>query len=192
MKILLNLLGILLLLPSLYAQNSVSGRITDDRGDGIFFATVALYSASDSTIVLAESSDNDGYYVLKDLKDGEYYMVASMLGYADNTINTISLPGSNATIDITLSSDAALLSTIEIVDKAPLMEQKADKLVVNVDGNITNTGGSLLDVMKKVPGMIVIRDRLNLAGSGSPTILLNGKSTQYMDCLLYTSDAADE
>ncbi len=66
------------------------------------------------------------------------------------------------------------------------MEQKADKLIVNVDGNITNTGGNLLDVMEKVPGMIVIRDRLNLAGSGAPTILLNGKSTQYMDiqCLL--------
>ena len=29
--------------------------------------------------------------------------------------------------------------------------------------------------------MLVIRDRLSLAGSGSPTILLNGKTTQYMD-----------
>ena len=66
-------------------------------------------------------------------------------------------------------------------NKLPLLEQKADKLIVNVEDNNTNTSGSLLDVMKKVPGMIVVQDRLSMAGAGTPTILLNGKSTQYMD-----------
>jgi nitrate reductase NapAB chaperone NapD len=84
--------------------------------------------------------------------------------------------------------DVTMLDLVEITEKLPLLEQKADKLIVNVEGNVTNTGGSLLDVMKKVPGMIVINDRLGMAGSGSPTILINGKSTQYMDIQSLLSD----
>ena len=101
-----------------------------------------------------------------------------MLGYEEYTVSELAVDGK---YNIRLQPATNLLSTIEIKDKAPLLEQRGDKLIVNVSDNITNTSGNLLDVMKKVPGMLVIRDRLSLAGSGSPTILLNGKTTQYMD-----------
>ena len=164
----------------LSAQSSLQGSVIDDKNDPIFFATVALYNTSDSTVVKAESTDASGNFEITGIKEGEYYLTASMLSYADQTLGPFSVP-SNASYDFSLSTDANLLSTIEIKSKAPLMEQRGEKLIVNVEGNITNTSGSLLDVMKKVPGMLVIRDRLSLAGSGSPTILLNGKSTQYVD-----------
>ena len=180
MKTLITFLALLSF--QIMSAQDISGTISDNQGQGIFFVTVALYNAVDSTIVLAESTDDEGQFSLPNLKEGSYYITASMLGYADKSSSIFEIPYSTPpTLDLILDSDSQLLSTVEIVDKAPLMEQKADKLIVNVDGNITNTGGNLLDVMKKVPGMIVIRDRLNLAGSGSPTILLNGKSTQYMD-----------
>jgi len=162
------------------AQNTISGTVTDEQGKSIFFATIALYSAVDSSLIKAESTDDDGRYTLSGINDGNYYLTATMLSYADQTKNDITVPVVSSQ-DFVLSPDANLLTTIEIKDKAPLLEQKADKLIVNVEGNITNTSGSLLDVMKKVPGMLVVRDRLSMAGSGSPTILLNGKTTQYMD-----------
>ena len=165
----------------LSAQNSIKGKVVDSKNNPIFFATVAAYNSADSTLVQAESTAEDGSFAINNLKDGDYYLTASMLSYTDQTIANLSVPGSENDLNFQLGADANLLSTIEIKDKAPLLEQRADKLIVNVEGNITNTSGSLLDVMRKVPGMLVVRDRLSLAGSGTPTILLNGKTTQYMD-----------
>ena len=38
-----------------------------------------------------------------------------------------------------------------------------------------------MDVMKKVPGVIVMGDNISLAGSSNLTILIDGKTTKYMD-----------
>jgi len=172
----------LLLLSSFisFSQNII-GKIVDDSEKGIYYATVALYIAADSTFQEAEFTDENGEFKFDNLNDGKYYLEINMLGYQDNLISDISIPNQKENLVITLDTDANILSTIEIKDRMPLLEQKADKLIVNVADNITNTSGSLLDVMKKVPGMIVINDRLTMAGSGTPTILLNGKSTQYVD-----------
>ena len=179
-----NLLITLLLIISysISGQNTITGKITDAQGEGIFFATVALYDYETNEILKAESTNEDGQFIIEDIPEGKYNLTASMLSFADQTIEAISIPSSDdSAFNLTLQSDATLLSTIEITERVPLMEQKADKLIVNVADNITNTSGSLLDVMKKVPGMLVVNDRLSMAGSGTPTILLNGKSTQYMD-----------
>jgi len=162
-------------------QSQINGTVSDSQGESIFYATVALYNSSDSSYVAAEFSDEAGQFTFKDVKDGSYYIEVDMLSYETHNSSSITIPGSNETIEIILEQDANVLSTIEIKDKLPLLEQKADKLIVNVSDNITNTSGSLLDVMKKVPGMLVVNDRLSMAGAGTPTILLNGKSTQYMD-----------
>jgi len=164
------------------SAQTIEGIITDTENEPIYYATVALYNSEDSTLVKGVSSELDGYYKFENVTQGQYYIKVNMLGYQAAMISDVNFDGqSDAEFNTKLQSDAALLSAVEIKDKLPLLEQKADKLIVNVADNITNTSGSLLDVMKKVPGMLVVRDRLSLAGSGTPTILLNGKSTQYMD-----------
>jgi len=153
-----------------FSQSMLTGRVLDENNDPVFFATVALYNAQDSSLVAAESTDDNGIFNISKIKDGNYYAVASMLSYGDVTVGDINFPAMKGQeVVFNLLPDANLLTTIEIKDKAPLLEQRADKLIVNVEGNITNTSGNLLDVMKKVPGMLVVRDRLSLAGSESST-----------------------
>lgn len=181
MKSIITIFSLLVLNSALFAQD-LSGNIQDDNGSAIFFATVALYNQSDSTLVKGETTDENGEFKMKNIADGKYYLVASMLGYEEATYENINYPNpKERKINLSLKTEATTLSTVEVTAKVPLLEQQADKLIVNVSDNITNTSGSLLDVMKKVPGMVVVNDRLSLAGAGSPTIYLNGKSTQYMD-----------
>jgi len=166
---------------NVFSQNSISGKITDGK-NGIYFATVALQNQADSSIVEAESTDENGKYIFKNIKDGKYFIEASMLGFASRKSIVINLPESNGkTFDLTLSEDAAVLTEVEVVSRKPLLEQRADRLIVNVENNLTSLNGSVLDVMKKVPGMIVIGDKLQMAGQSNMTILINGKTTRYMD-----------
>ncbi len=167
---------------SLYGQTSIKGIVIDSNEKPIFFVTVALYSLPDSNYVDALSTDEEGLFEFKQIDVGDYYVVSSMLGYADYGSEALTIPAANPIfLRIKMEADAQLLETVEIKEKLPLLEQRADKLVVNVENNMTNTNGNLLDVMRKVPGMLVINDRLSMPGVGSPTILIDGRSTQYMD-----------
>ncbi|MCC6723527.1 MAG: TonB-dependent receptor [Saprospiraceae bacterium] len=164
------------------AQNQISGTITNAKGDGVFYATIAVYKQADSTILKGEVSDANGKFSLKDIPDGQYFLEVSMLGFLDEKLSDISFPRDNRkNFDFQLDEEAQSLSTVTVTAKAPLLEQRADRLIVNVENNITSLNLNLLDVMKKVPGVLVVGDKLRMAGQSNVTILLNGKTTKYMD-----------
>ena len=169
-------------LQTAVAQNDLTGAITDEDDKSIFFATVALYNQTDSTIAKSASSGKNGNYELVDIKSGKYYLEVSMVGYATKSKANLVFPRDASTkVNFKLLTDVKLLTAVEVIDKKPLLEQLSDRLVVNVAENITSMNSNLLDVMKKVPGIIVAGDRIKLAGSSNLTILINGKTTKYMD-----------
>ncbi len=165
-----------------YCQSQITGTITNSKGDGIFYATVALHNRADSSVVMGESTDAAGKFVLKNIPDGAYFMQVNMLGYLDQQVSELNLPADNRKdFKLRLEDDAKTLATVEVIAKAPLLEQRADRLIVNVENNIASLNMNLLDVMKKVPGVLVVGDKLRMAGQSNVTILLNGKTTKYMD-----------
>ncbi len=165
----------------LNAQHSISGTISDSSDEKIFFATVGLYNAVDSVLVKASASNELGQYEIKNIRDGNYYMEINMLGYKTEILDNVTFPGYDSNTDIVLKENTEIIDGIEIKARVPFMEQKSDRLVVNVANNVTSLNNSLLDVMKQVPGVIIVGDRLRLAGQTNPTIFINGKSTRYMD-----------
>ncbi len=175
-------LALLFVSQKAVAQHQISGTITNAKGDGVFFATIALYKQADSTILKGETSDANGKFSLKDIPDGQYFLEVSMLGFLDEKIADLSFPRDNRKqFDIQLDEEAQSLSTVTVTAKAPMLEQRADRLIVNVENNLTSLNSNLLEVMKKVPGVIVVGDKLRMAGQSNVTILLNGKTTKYMD-----------
>lgn len=168
--------------PLLTAQSKISGTIFNHQNEGVYFATIALFNQKDSTLVKGTATDAAGKFQLEKIADGTYFLETSMLGFATAKVENLTFPKDhNKVIKLTLSEDATVLATVEVTAKVPLLEQKADRLIINVAENLTSLNGSLLDVMKKIPGMLVIGDKLKMAGQANMTILLNGKSTQYMD-----------
>ncbi|MFK7808544.1 MAG: outer membrane beta-barrel protein [Saprospiraceae bacterium] len=167
---------------NLFAQSDLNGTIADDNNEAIYFATIALYNSTDSTVVASGATDANGNFSLQNITDGDYYLEANMLGYTTEVLANLSFPADhNKSLTIQLLEDATVLSTVEVTAKVPLLEQKSDRLVVNVENNMTRMNGNVLDVMKQVPGMIVVNDKLQMAGQSNMTILINGKTTQYMD-----------
>ena len=165
-----------------FAQSEISGTINNHQKEGIYFATIALFQQADSALVKGVATDENGSFILTNIKDGRYYLETSRLGFATQKVENLNFPKDNGQqFILTLLEDATVLSTVEVTAKVPLLEQRADRLIVNVAENATSLNGSLLDVMKKVPGMLVIGNKLKMAGQPNVTILLNGKSTKYMD-----------
>ena len=50
------------------------------------------------------------------------------------------------------------LATVTVTGKRPLIEQKIDRTIVNVDAMLSNNGASALDVLENAPGVSVDRE----------------------------------
>jgi ferric enterobactin receptor len=181
-KTILSLVLLLSVFNNLNAQNSLSGKILDENNKTVFFATVILYNQADSSVYKTTSSGDDGRFSFSDIKEGGYYLNVRFLGYQDYRSSLLTFPeAENTDLIIQLEPHDQEIETVEVVKTKPLLQQESDRLVVNVADNITSGNTNLMDVMKKVPGVIVIGDKISLAGTSNVTILINGKTTKYMD-----------
>ncbi len=116
-----------------------------------------------------------------------------MLGYKKLN-NKITVAGNNVQVpDSKLVPDAVSLGEVTVTSTKPFLEQRADKLVVNVEGSATAAGSTALEVLQKVPGVMVVNDQVKLAGKSSVTIMIDGKPSQYTDIsqVLGTMSAAN-
>lgn len=168
---------------SLLAQISVAGLITDENKQPLGYVSVALLNAADSSLVKGALTDAQGKYRLEQVTPGKYQIQASMVGYSVQTTEEFEVltESKNVTADLSLQPANNILNEAVVVAKRPLLEQKADRLVMNVSDSPVASGGSALEILQKMPGVIVVQDRVTLAGNSSVQIWIDGKPSQYAD-----------
>lgn len=174
----------LLLFPFfLHAQTAqISGRVTSGDAPAEFI-NVILFKAADTSLVMLQLADEDGRFNFQALEAGSYFLKTTGIGFGDQLHPPFQLSeGANMVHPlIDVESNALQLGTVEVVARKPFLEQQAGKLVVNVSDNITGQTGSVVDLLRKVPGLIVVGDRISMAGKSGLTILIDGRPTKFMD-----------
>lgn len=166
----------------LMSQNSLSGIVLDENDKSIFFATAVLYNQSDSSIAKSASTGENGNFNIQGINSGRYYLEIRFLGYENYIKQGLEFPkNNNLSVLVKMEMSKNELGEVVVEGKKPLLEQEPDRLIVNVSDNIAGNNNTMLDVMKNVPGVVVAGDKISLAGSTNLTILINGKTTKYMD-----------
>lgn len=162
----------------------ISGFILDENSKNpVEFATVALLSQASGKAVDGAITDGKGRFTLTRIPNGAYQLNLSFLGYAPTTLPVVIAAGKDE-IDlgvVSLKADAKTLKEVAVTGEKPLVEDKVDRLVYNAEKDITNTGGTAADVLKKVPGLTVdLEGNLQLRGSGNIRVLINNKPSSIM------------
>jgi hypothetical protein len=71
------------------------------------------------------------------------------------------------------------MTDVTVMAKRPLVEQRIDRTIVNVDASIMNIGTSALEVLEKAPGVSVDRDgRISLKGKEGVLVMVDNRPTQ--------------
>ncbi|CAL2088158.1 Outer membrane receptor protein involved in Fe transport [Tenacibaculum sp. 190524A05c] len=161
------------------AQHSIAGKITDAQKQPLPFANVILLSEKENSTPKGVVSDDNGNFRFENISEGKYSIEISMLGFKTKTSEKFQLTA-NKTIDFTLKEENESLDEVVIQSKRPVIRQTAEKLVVDLE-NSEMLNSSLQDVVKRVPGVIVTNNGINFAGRSDIRILINGKTTDYMD-----------
>ncbi|TNE69579.1 MAG: hypothetical protein EP344_00350 [Bacteroidetes bacterium] len=166
-------------IPTLQAQNQVSGLVTDIAGAPLAYANALLLSAADSSLVRGMFTSEGGTYVFENIPSGTFLLRFSMLGYQEITTPAFSLErNARKKMEVvTLGENTTAIREVEITAKRPFLEQKIDRAVVNVANTITYAGGSALAVLQRSPGVQVnLQSKsISLAGKAGVVVMINGK-----------------
>ncbi|HEX7069477.1 MAG TPA: carboxypeptidase-like regulatory domain-containing protein, partial [Rhodothermales bacterium] len=74
------------------AQAGIRGTVEDaSSGQPIQTATVAVWSATDSTLVTGAVTDPDGAFAIQGLRPGRYYIEVSFIGYGTERVEEVEL-----------------------------------------------------------------------------------------------------
>lgn len=173
-------------------KGRISGKVTDSLTKApVDYATVSVYKEGNTNPLNGISTDEKGNFVVGNLPPGNYRVTFDFMGYKRKTLARVSITDAAPSValgNMLLASSVNQLKTVSIVGKAPVMENKIDKLVYNAANDLTSQGGVALDVLKKVPMVTVdIDGNVELQGNASIRFLINGKPSSIFGASL--SDA---
>jgi outer membrane receptor protein involved in Fe transport len=185
MKRFLSVLTAVLLCNSVILAQAKNGQITgaikDADQKAVISATVSLLNAKDSSVMKLAVSDKQGNFEFDKLADGKYLVSITSAGLAKSVSQVFELSSVNNRIDLgnfELAKQTTELSVVTVSSKRPLIENKIDRTVVNVESSITNAGATALDVLEKSPGITVDNNgAISLKGKTGVIILIDGKQT---------------
>lgn len=161
-------------------HGTIKGKVIDSSvNKPMEFTSVAIYNASDSSLITGTISANDGSFTLKNIPFGSYYLVANFMGYEKSIIDKINLDESKPFIDLgtlNLKTSSQNLEEIEVVATQNRVEYKIDRKVINVSQDLNAAGGSAVDVLQNTPSVSVdIDGNVSLRGSSNFTVLIDGR-----------------
>ena len=170
-----------LVAQQMYALCAISGQIIDVHEEPVAFANILLFR-QDSTLAKGGITDENGFFLIEEVVEGQYKLAISMIGYK-TTYHELFVTAVKSSISldiIRLEEEAFQLGAVEISAKKPLFVQEIDRLVINVENSITTATGSVLDVLEKSPGVRVNRQSNSMAlnGKNGVVIMLNGKESR--------------
>ncbi len=166
---------------SAQTAGTVSGSVlkTESPAEG---ATVSLLRAKDSSTVKLSASNKQGLFTFEQIADGKYLVAVTTVGHQKALSAIFELSPQQQSVKlpaISLMPVSKDLAGVTVNAKRPLIENKIDRTIVNVDASITNVGTSALEVLEKSPGVTVDRDgNITLKGKAGVLVMVDGRPTQ--------------
>ena len=165
------------------AQNGpagLSGTVNDQTQKPLEAATISLLNAKDSAVLKVAVSDKTGKFFFQTIPSGRYLISATAVdhGKSYSPIFSYSEKSSLRLDPLVLTTSSKSLTEVAVIGRKPYLEQKADRMVINVDASPSNVGSSVLDVLEKSPGVAVDKDgNISLKGKQNVMIMIDNKPT---------------
>ena len=140
--------------------------------------SISVLNQKDSALIKVEVSRKDGSFDISHLKEGDVLLSFSRVGYGTQ-FKKVSIAQTEVNIgSVEMLQSVTSMTGVTVVSKRPLIENKIDKTVVNVDASPTNTGLSAMEVLEKSPGVTIDNnDNISVKGKSGVIILIDGKQT---------------
>jgi len=156
----------------------ITGIVNDmDSGVPMEFATISIYTASDSALITGGVTELNGTFDLE-VKPGNYIIKIEYIAYSMLWLDDVLVENGRVTDlgSLKLTVASAILDEIEIVEERSQFQLGLDKKVFNVGKDLVTRSGTAADVLDNIPAVSVDLDgNVSLRGSNSVRILIDGR-----------------
>jgi outer membrane beta-barrel protein/carboxypeptidase family protein/TonB-dependent receptor-like protein len=164
--------------PVAVKAQQVAGIVADIKEDPLAGASVDIRKLSDSSVVRYAVTDGSGKYEFTAIDPGTYFLHASHVGY-DGKYSAPFVVGDTSPLSLPpllLSGASEDLKEVVVNFRKPLMEVKADRTVLNVEGSVNAVGQNVLELLGKSPGITVDKDdNISLSGKNGIKVYIDGR-----------------
>ncbi|AFL86110.1 outer membrane receptor protein [Belliella baltica DSM 15883] len=166
-------------------QYNVTGKIIDSESkETVPFVQVAFFKPGEEEPVAYSDTNIDGVFNLK-LPASTYNLRLYLIGYERQEIENINVNKNLNLQNIEIFNEGENLEEVVVESSKILMRTNVEGITINPSANLSNIGGTLLDILRNTPSVRVGDDGgISLRGSTGTNVLINGRNsslTQNLD-----------
>ena len=154
----------------LLAQNDVTGKIVNEKGEPLALANVVLLNRQDSAFVKGVVTGEDGCFDIGSFCKGGIIKVTSV-GYKTAFKNC---DGNNAGV-IRMSEDSKVLGEVVVKSYLPKTILKNGGMTTTVVGSVLEKAGTMEHLLERIPNVSAQNGNIKVFGRGEPVIYINGR-----------------
>ncbi|MES2513225.1 MAG: TonB-dependent receptor [Bacteroidota bacterium] len=164
-----------------YAQNFITGLVTDSTNLPVPYCAMVLVNAPDSSQVKGNVTDENGQFTFQKLTAGTYLIKFSNVSYKTSWSNPVTV---DSLSQITLpphimKADGINLKEVSVAVVKPVIEFKSGMVVMNVENNIISGGNTVFELLKRLPGVTIdAQNNISVNGRGGVRFLIDGRQQQ--------------
>ena len=160
-------------------NGKITGTVIDGNTKTIESATITLVRVSDSSVAKMSVADKTGNYSFDGVAEGSYFVSITAVGHEKGLSPAFTINSGNPSMvlkTIELIPAAKTVAGVTVTARKPLVEQKIDRMIVNVEAAVTNVGATAMEVLEKSPGVTVDKDgNISLKGKQGVQIYIDGR-----------------
>lgn len=150
----------------------VRGKVVDDKGESLPFATVKVLSLPDSVLITAGVTNGDGAFAMPvGSAKLPLLLKVSMVGFSESVSEVNALQGNK----ITLQDGTMLLGEVSITAKRIPHRMVAGGLSTSIDATPLAKLPDIYSVLRGVPLIEIQGEKVSVTGKGTPIIYINDR-----------------
>lgn len=157
----------------------ITGKVSDQKGQPVPYANVALIQ-EDGALVDGAVSDENGAFLIESTKTAKVKLMISSIGYQAFTSEAFDMaPGISKDFgNLAIADEMTGLDEVTVKASRPEIIIEPDKTIINVEGTVMAQGSNALDVIGRSPGIYVDQEgNINLNGRSGATVMINDRPT---------------
>jgi len=155
---------------------TITGKIIDASSKKpLEDATIIFKSIDSNHIKFGGITNQKGNFSI-DVEKETYNVSVEFISYATKNLNISAISRDLNVGIIEMELDMEMLNEVEIIGEKKTLELKPNKIVFNVDKDISTAGSTATDILNNIPSVSVDPDgEITLRGQGNVTVMINGK-----------------